>query len=122
MTSVYTVRAVKWDGGWELHIDGEGETQVRTLEKADQQVRNYLETVHEADFSGAEVNVLPDLNGLEAEIIETRNEIRDAAAAQERAAKHSRDLVRRLREQGLSVADTAAVLGVTRGRVSQLTR
>jgi predicted transcriptional regulator len=36
------------------------------------------------------------------------------------AASASRDLARDLRKAGLSVSDTAAVLGVSRGRVSQL--
>jgi DNA-directed RNA polymerase specialized sigma24 family protein len=35
-------------------------------------------------------------------------------------ATQVRAVVRRLRESGLSLADTAAVLGVSKGRVSQL--
>jgi hypothetical protein len=32
--TVYTARAVRWSGGWELHVDGVGVTQVRILSKA----------------------------------------------------------------------------------------
>ena len=32
--STYDVRAVPWAEGWELHVDGAGVTQVRTLDKA----------------------------------------------------------------------------------------
>lgn len=122
MTNTYTARAIKWDGGWELHIDNEGVTQVRTLDKANAQVRRYLETVHGRDFSAVNVEIIPDLNGLEKEIIEVRHEIEEAAGAQIRAGEHSRRLARALRQRGLSVTDTAAVLGVSRGRVSQLAR
>lgn len=122
MTDTYRARAIKWDGGWELHIDNEGVTQVRTLDKAVAQVRDYLETVHDRDFSDVEVEIIPDLNGLERAIIDTRHEIQEAANAQLRAAEHSRKLARALRDKGLSVTDTAAVLGVSRGRVSQLVR
>lgn len=116
----YTVRAVRWKDGWELHIEGEGVTQVRTLDKAKEQVRDYLETVHERGFSEAEVELVPDLDGLEKEIIEVRNEVAHAALVQQLAAEHSRQVARECRAMGLSVTDTAAVLGVSRGRVSQL--
>lgn len=119
--SRYKATALQWEGGWELHIEGEGVTQVRTLDKAEAQVRDYLETVHERDFSDAEVEIIPDLGGLERVVIDTRHEIEEAAAAQLRAAEHSREVARQLRKAGLSVTDTAAVLGVSRGRVSQLT-
>lgn len=120
--SKYRATAVHWKGGWELHVEGEGVTQVRTLDHAVDQVRDYLETVHERDFSGAEIEIIPDLGGLEREVIETRHEITAAAEAQERAAAHSRKVARELRDRGLSVTDTAAVLGVSRGRVSQLVK
>ena len=45
----------------------------------------------------------------------------DAAAdASREAARRSREVVRELRAEGYSVADTAAILGVSRGRISQL--
>ncbi|WP_353057934.1 sigma factor-like helix-turn-helix DNA-binding protein [Propionimicrobium sp. PCR01-08-3] len=45
---------------------------------------------------------------------------RDLATAA--AAPKLRDVVRRLHEAGLSVTDAAAVLGVSRGRISQLAK
>lgn len=53
----YQVKAVQWSGGWELHIEGEGVTQVDALDDARTQVVSYLETMHERDFSEAVVNV-----------------------------------------------------------------
>lgn len=43
MTEI-TATARKWDHGWELWLDGEAATQVATLDKAEQQVRDYLDT------------------------------------------------------------------------------
>lgn len=120
--STYRVTARRWAEGWELHVDGEGVTQVRTLDRAVAQVRDYLSTVHDADFSSADIDVVPDLGGLEVEVQDTRREIKAAADAQAEAAAHSRRVVHALRSAGLSVTDTAAVLGVSRGRVSQLVK
>jgi DNA-directed RNA polymerase specialized sigma subunit len=116
----YTVRAVRWDGGWELHIQDIGVTQVRTLAHADAQARDYLKSLLGIDTTCIDVVIVPDLGGLEDEAREIRHELDDAAAALLRAAEHSRRIVRALRDKGLSVTDTAAVLGVTRGRISQL--
>lgn len=118
--SKYVATALRWEGGWELHIEDEGVTQVRTLDHAVSQVRDYLETMYDRSFADVEVEIIPDLNGLEREVVETRREIAAAAEAQVRAAEHSRTLARALRASGLSVTDTAAILGVSRGRVSQL--
>lgn len=120
MSKAYDVSARRWSGGWELHIAGEGVTQVRTLDGAVGQVRDYLATVHERDFSDAVVKVVPELDGLEREAAETRAEVAAAAEAQKAAAAHSRKVATALRNKGLSVSDTATVLGVSRGRVSQL--
>jgi DNA-directed RNA polymerase specialized sigma24 family protein len=116
----YTVRAVRWAHGWELHIDGEGVTQCRTLDQADQQVRDYLATVHDTDFDDAEIVIVPDLDGYEDVVSEVREKVQRASELQVEAARDLREVTRHLRDQGLSVTDTAAVLGVSRGRVSQL--
>lgn len=64
----YEVTAKRWTGGWELQVDGVGVTQVRTLDNAEQQVRDYLETEDEnLDASAATIVVTPDLDGLEKE-------------------------------------------------------
>ncbi len=119
--STYTVTAVRWSRGWELHIDGEGVTQVRTLDQAVEQVRDYLATVHQSDFTDATIKVTADLGGLEFQVAEARMETQRAAELQRAAADHSRAVAHALRhDKGLSVTDTAAVLGVSRGRVSQL--
>ena len=51
-TNTYNVTAKRWKHGWELHIDGVGVTQSRTLDTAEQMVRDYIETLTDQDVSG----------------------------------------------------------------------
>lgn len=122
--AAYSVRAVRWAQGWELHVDGVGVTQVRTLDHADQQVRDLIATELDLD-DGATVStdivIRPDLGELNQRIDRVRHDTEEAAVAQVRAAHQARDLVADLRSLGLSVSDTATILGISRGRVSQLT-
>jgi predicted XRE-type DNA-binding protein len=118
--TTYVVRAKRWAHGWELHIDGIGVTQSRTLDGAEQMVRDYIETLTDRDVSDATVVVKPDLGGLEAKAADVRKQIEQAQRENREAAAASRALAGELRAAGLSVSDTAAVLGVSRGRVSQL--
>lgn len=60
--TTYTVRAERWSGGWELHVDGLGVTQSRTLAAAQQQARDYIETVLGTDLVDADdVTVVPSV-------------------------------------------------------------
>lgn len=122
MTTTYTVRAVRWQHGWELHIDGEGVTQSRTLADADQMVRDYVASLTGRDMTTAEVVIEPDLDGIEDQVAEIRARLERAQRETREAATASREAARELRRRGLSVSDTATVLGVSRGRVSQLVK
>lgn len=116
----YHVAAKRWEHGWELHIDGVGVTQSRLLGDAEAMVRDYLTSDEIPDAATAEITIKPDLGGLEDAIEAVRIHTEQAAAAQRAAAAESRQLVAQLRGAGLSVADTAAALGISKGRVSQL--
>jgi hypothetical protein len=83
-------------------------------------VRDYLRLDGHRDFKTAAVAVVPDLGSLGKRVQAVRNRTRAAEKSQRDAARDARDLARALRARGLSVTDTAAVLGVSRGRVSQL--
>ncbi|BAJ74349.1 predicted Fe-S-cluster redox enzyme [Microbacterium testaceum StLB037] len=118
------VIATRWDGGWELAIDGDPVTQVRTLDRAEQQVRDYLDTLApDVDHGDVLVNLIPDLG---ADVSVRVREAREAtAAAQERqvaAARQARTVVRELRAHGVTVSDAAVLLGVSPARISQLSR
>lgn len=120
----YTVRAVRWEGGWELYIlDGDGQevgvTQSHDLGDAERMVRDYL------DISGRSEAVFTlefDIGGLEDEVREAHREAVAAALAQTAAAARSRHVASALKAKGLSGADIGKVMGISRGRVSQLTK
>lgn len=116
-----TTTAHRWEHGWELWLDGEPATQVTTLDQAAQQVRDYLDTVDpDTDHSDWAVTIEPALGTLWEHVRAAREATAAAAQAQEDAARQAREVARELRAAGLSVTDSAAILGVSRGRVSQL--
>lgn len=45
-------------GGWELHVDGVGVTQVDHLAEAEAQVRDFIETVTGSSSADAQVEIL----------------------------------------------------------------
>lgn len=116
----YTVEARRWAKGWELHIDGVGVTQTRTLANAEQDARDYIASLLEVDEAGVSVHVNVDLGEIGERITtlhETQRRIDEERAAAKREAQ---SIVNDLRKRSFSVSDIAAALGVTRGRVSQL--
>jgi predicted XRE-type DNA-binding protein len=121
--TTYTVHAKRWAHGWELHIDGEGVTQARSLAAADRQVRDYLSLMHDLDDDAAfDVVIVPVLGGtIERDVRKAREAVADLASRQRKTAEMSRAAVQKLRKAGLKGAEIAAVLGVTPQRVSQLT-
>lgn len=116
----YRVQAKRWEHGWELHIDGVGVTQSRTLHDAEAMVRDYLEVDDATDARTAEIHLHLDLDGLEELIRDAKNQVALASFQQEAAAQAWRSVAARCRAVGLSVADTATALGISKGRVSQL--
>jgi hypothetical protein len=120
--STYNVRAKRWKHGWELHIDGVGVTQSRTLGTAEQMVRDYIETLTDKDVSGDKVVITPDLGELDGKVTTVRELLAAADRQQQEARNSYRALAADLRAAGLSVSHTAVILGVSRGRVSQLSK
>lgn len=116
-----TVTVTRWDGGWELEIDPDNVTQVRTLAKAVGQVRDYLDTLHpEVDHSNWTIQLKPSSDELADRIRKSREAAIAAQQAQERAAKETRAVLAMILAQDITSNDAAALLGISSGRVSQL--
>lgn len=120
--TTYTVRAKRWAHGWELHIDGEGVTQARSLAAAERQVRDYLSLLRDLnDDAALDIVIIPELGGAIArDVRKARQAVAELASRQRKTAEMSRAAVQKLRKAGLSGAEIAAVLGVSPQRVSQL--
>ncbi len=118
--STYTVHANRWAQGWELHIDGVGVTQSRSLADAERMARDYVETFTDHDTSSDQVVILPVVGGGLDEAVQAA---RDAVAAADRerreAAVQVRQVVRNMSQAGLSGRDIAHLLNVSAQRVSQ---
>lgn len=119
MTKKITVTANHWAHGWELIIDEDKATQVRSLAKAQQQVRDYFDTLEpELDHSDLVVHLV--YADVEEELRQAREAQAAARKAEEEAAQKVRSVVAQLRSEGVSLADTAALLEVSKSRIQQL--
>jgi DNA-directed RNA polymerase specialized sigma24 family protein len=103
-----------------LHVGEVGVTQCQPLADADRMARDYLATELGGEPEDYAVDIRHDLGGVEVEVAAVRQRMNDAQSAVERAAEDMRQVVRQLRGDGLSVRDTATILEVSPGRVSQL--
>jgi len=117
------VTAKRWAHGWELHIDGEGVTQSRSLGDAESMVRDYITLLHDVLADSFDVEITPEVGaGLDDAVRTAREAVASAETARRSAAQASRAIAARLRSAGLTGRDIAMVLGVSAQRVSQLLR
>ena len=116
------VDAKRWEHGWELHVEGVGVTQSKSLHSAARIAREYISLVEGiSDESTIDVEVLPKIDAaLGKEVIAARKAVHELAERQREVAALSRAAVKDLAGSGLSGADIAVVLDVSPQRVSQL--
>jgi hypothetical protein len=120
-STTYTVHAKRWKRGWELHIDGFGVTQSKTLNDAEAMVRDYIALDTGAAPDSFAVEIVPEVgDGLDEKTRAARQAIGAADRAQRAAAAQSREAARGLKRAGLSGREIAVVLRVSPQRVSQL--
>lgn len=117
--TAFSARAKRWADGWELHIDGVGVTQSRTLDSAEKQVADYIETLTGRRPTQVDI-VVESLAKQRRSAAAARKATARAEDMQRKAAAENRAAARDLRDAGLSVSDTAYIMGISRGRVSQL--
>ena len=121
MVTTYKVMARHWKHGWELHIDGVGVTQSRSLAEAETVVLDYIETLTGQAADAARVIVTPEVgSGLAEEARAAKEAVAAADRATRAAAARSRKVAHGLKQAGLSGRDIAVILGVSAQRVSQL--
>jgi len=122
MSKTYVVEAKRWEHGWELHVEGVGVTQAKSLQSAKRVAREYISLVESiSDESTIDVEIRPKIeNALGKEVIAARKAVHELAAQQREVAALSRAAAKDLAESGLSGADIAVVLDVSPQRVSQL--
>lgn len=121
--TTYTVTATPWEHGWELHVDDVGVTQVANLANAHAQVRDYIETELERDLTDTRIVIVYDLEGnLAKEAAAVKAAADKVASETVEVAARTREVVKRMKRSGISQSDIAVVMGVSKGRVSQLVK
>lgn len=122
MSRTYTVDAKRWEHGWELHVEGLGVTQSKSLRSAARMAREYISLVEGiSDESTIDIEIRPQIdNALSEVVIVARKAVRELGDQQREVAALSRAAAKDLAESGLSGADIAVVLDVSPQRVSQL--
>ncbi len=117
----YQVIARRWEHGWELHIDGVGVTQARNLAEAETMVRHYVALDLDVADDSFDVAITPEIGGgVDEEMRSAREASRRAEEMVREAAARSRLAAWHMHKRGLTGGDIAAVLGVSKQRVSQL--
>jgi len=122
MSKTYMVEARRWEHGRELHVEGVGVTQAKSLGSAARMAREYIRLVEAiTDESTIDVEIRPEIDtALGAEVTAARTAVRDLVNRQRDAAALSRAAAKHLAGAGLSGVDIAVVLDVSPQRVSQL--
>jgi len=120
--SLFTAHATRWARGWELHIDGVGVTQSRTLRDAKAMIRDYVALDLGKDISEDDIELTVELgDSLDQAVHKVRVLNERAAATQAEAAELARSVVQRLLGKAhLTGTDAAVVLGISPQRISQL--
>jgi DNA-directed RNA polymerase specialized sigma subunit len=122
MSRTYAVDAKRWEHGWELHVEGVGVTQSKSLHSASRIAREYISLAEGiSDESTIDIKIRPHIdNALGDEVIAARKAVHELADRQREVAALSRATAKDLALSGLSGADIAVVLDVSPQRVSQL--
>ncbi|MGH3462959.1 MAG: TrfB-related DNA-binding protein [Kribbellaceae bacterium] len=117
--SAYSATVVRESRWWVITVAGIGVTQARRLSEVEAQAAGLVE----ATTGDANAVITADVRlpaGTRREVAEARRLTAAAAQAQLDAAERTRAAVRHLLESGMSQADVATILGVSRQRVTQL--
>ena len=115
-------RAVRQEDSWLIAVPSLGnfKTTSKRLDKATEQIKVLAEKVTGEAKCDIIVKVEAVMPGIICDIEAAQTKMRDAAKLQEEASNEIRDVVSRMRDEGLTMRDIAILLGVTPQRVAQL--
>lgn len=115
-------RAERQEDGWLIAVPSLGnfKTTSKRLDKATEQIKVMAEKATGESKCDIIVKVEAVMPGIICDIESAQAKMRDAAKLQEEASNEIRDVVSRMRDEGLTMRDIAILLGVTPQRVAQL--
>ena len=121
----YTVRGRRVGNWWALDVEGVpgAHTQVRRIDQAEEMAREAIAGVLDVAPASFSIVVAPEVPAAVRTMVDEATKARfDAAQAQDAAAQLTRDAAWRLVQEGLTVRDAGALLGVSHQRIAQLVR
>jgi metal-dependent amidase/aminoacylase/carboxypeptidase family protein len=95
-------------------------TTAKRLDKATEQIKKLAEDATGADKCEIVVKVEAVMPGIICDLEAAQEKMRVATRLQEEASSEIREVVGRMRDEGLTMRDIAVLLGVTPQRVAQL--
>jgi len=115
-------RAERQEDGWLIAVPSLGnfKTTSKRLDKATEQIKVLAEKTTGESKCDIVVKVEAVMPGIICDIESAQAKMRDASKLQEEASNEIRDVVSRMRDEGLTMRDIAILLGVTPQRVAQL--
>jgi 3'-phosphoadenosine 5'-phosphosulfate sulfotransferase len=115
-------RAERQYDGWLIAVPSLGnyKTTSKRLDKATEQIKLLAEKKTGESKCDIVVKVEAVMPGIICDIESAQKKMREAAKLQDEASNEIRDVVSRMRDEGLTMRDIAILLGVTPQRVAQL--
>jgi hypothetical protein len=120
--TTYSARAVRDGAFWFVTIDGvRGATQARTIAEIEPMSRDYIAIIEGIPASSVAVEVEVELPESAQAHLDSMKRLRaEAADAQAQAAAESRAAAHALKDEGLTVREIGALLGISHQRAHQL--
>lgn len=107
--------------GWSVEVpELDLHTTAKRLDKVSDLVKKVAIDRGAEDNCELVIKVIATMPGIICDIETAQGKMKEAARLQEEASTEIRDVVSRMREQGLTLRDIAVLLGVTPQRVAQL--
>jgi uncharacterized protein YhdP len=116
-----TAKCERQAEGWSVDVpELELHTTAKRLDKVTELVKKVAIDKGAGDNCELVINVIATMPGIICDIETAQTKMKEAARLQEEASAEIRNVVARMREQGLTLRDIAVLLGVTPQRVAQL--
>lgn len=92
----------------------------KRLDQATDQIKDFVMETQGVDRCDIVVKVETTLPGIMCDLEQAQQKMKDAHRLQEESSKEIRDVVARLRQEGISMRDVGVLIGVSAQRVAQL--
>lgn len=110
-------------GGWRVRVPELDNLLISTkrLDVATEQIKDLVHEYQGVDRCDVIVRVETSIPGIMCDLEAAQEKMRESNRLQEQASKEIRDVVARLRNEGLSMRDIGVLLKISPQRVAQLT-